>query len=79
MAPRSKAVASSATGSLPRFLTAAETAELLRTSRKAVYALAERGHLSGVVRIGRRMLVRSDVLLDRLDQRQVRSPKGGER
>ena len=51
-------------GTLPRLLTADETADLLRTIRKAVYALAERGQLSGVTRIGRRLLVRRDVLLD---------------
>ncbi len=36
----------------PVLLTAAETADLLRTSRKAVYAMAERGQLPGVTRIG---------------------------
>ena len=48
---------------LPPLLTAAETATLLRTGRKAVYALAERGQLPGVVRVGRRLLVRRDDLL----------------
>lgn len=75
--------------SLPAFLTADETASLIRTTRKAVYKMAERGLLPGVARIGRRMLVRRDVLLDidlqarRLTvQRsdwcgQVTVPKGG--
>ena len=54
-------------------LTADETADLLRTSRKAVYAMSERGQLPGVTRIGRRLLVRRDVLLDWLDQKRTRS------
>ena len=44
-------------------LTPDEVAELLRTSRKAVYAMVERQHLPGVTRLGRRVLFRSDVLL----------------
>ena len=58
---------------LPMLLTADETADLLRTSRKAVYAMSERGQLPGVTRIGRRLLVRRDVLLDWLDQKRTRS------
>lgn len=60
--------------SLPYLLTAAETAALLRTSRKAVYAMAERGFLPGVVRIGRRLLIRRDDLLEWLGSRAP-SPK----
>ena len=58
---------------LPVFLTVHETADLLRTSRKAVYVMAERRQLPGVTRIGRRLLVRRDVLLDWLDQKRTRS------
>ena len=36
-------------------LTVDETASLLRTTRKAVYALIERGQLPGVTRLGRRV------------------------
>lgn len=50
-------------------LTTGETAALLRTSRKAVYALIERRQIPGVVRLGRRVLVRSDVLIDWLRQK----------
>jgi excisionase family DNA binding protein len=57
-------------------LTANETAALLRTSRKAVYAMAERGQLPGVTRIGRRLLVRRDDLLSWLDERRAASPGG---
>jgi len=53
--------------SLPLLLTVSETAALLRTTRKAVYAMIERGLLPGVTRIGRRVLVRSTDLLDFLD------------
>ncbi len=60
-------------------LTADETAALLRTSRKAVYAMAERGLLPGVTRIGRRLLVRRDDLLSWLDERRAASPGGSRR
>jgi excisionase family DNA binding protein len=53
---------------LPTFLTADETATLLRTSRKAIYVMVERRQLPGVTRIGRRLLVRSESLLDWLNQ-----------
>ena len=59
--------------SLPVFLTADETASLIRTTRKAVYTMAERGLLPGVTRTGRRILVRSDVLLDYLRQESAPS------
>ena len=58
---------------LPVLLTADETADLLRTSRKAIYVMAERGQLPGVTRIGRRVLVRRDALLDWLDQKRAPS------
>jgi len=60
-------------------LTAEETAALLRTSRKAVYAMAERGQLPGLTRIGRRLLVRRDDLLSWLDERRAASPGGRRR
>jgi excisionase family DNA binding protein len=49
---------------LPMFLTVAEVAALLRTSKKAVYAMIERSQLPGVTRVGRRRLIRSADLLD---------------
>ncbi len=67
------------TTALPVLLTAAETADLLRTSRKAVYAMAERGQLPGVIRIGRRLLIRRDALVDWLDQKRAPSPKESRR
>jgi excisionase family DNA binding protein len=48
---------------LPLYLTAEETAVLLRTTRKAIYLLIERGQLPGVRRVGRRVLLRSSEVL----------------
>jgi excisionase family DNA binding protein len=47
----------------PFLLTPDEAALLLRTSRKAIYAMAERGQLPGATRLGRRLLIRTEVLL----------------
>lgn len=60
-------------GRLPALLTPAEVAGLLRTSRKAVYAMIERLQLPGIVRIGRRVLIREDALLDWLGQKSTPS------
>lgn len=59
----------------PVLLTPVEAAALLRTTRKAVYAMAARGLLPGATKIGRRLLIRSDALLDWLDQKTAPSPK----
>ncbi len=64
---------------LPELLTADETAALLRTTRKAVYAMVERGLLPGVTRIGRRVLFRRENLLHWLDQCRAPSPKESRR
>jgi excisionase family DNA binding protein len=53
---------------LPVFLTPDEAADLLRTSRKAIYVKIERRQLPGVTRVGRRVLIRTTTLLDWLDQ-----------
>ncbi len=55
-------------------LTIPEVAALLRTSRKAVYAMAERGQLPGLTKLGRRRLVRRDDLLHWLDRSRAPSP-----
>jgi excisionase family DNA binding protein len=60
---------------LPPLLTVDDAAALLRTTRKAVYVMIERGHLPGVTRLGRRVLLRSDRLLEWLDQNCASSPK----
>jgi len=49
---------------LPPYMTAVEVADLIRTSPKAVYTMIERHQLPGVTRVGRRVLVRSQVLLN---------------
>jgi excisionase family DNA binding protein len=58
---------------LPLLLNVDETAQILRSTRGAVYVMAARGQLPGVTRIGRRLLVRSDDLLDWLDQKRAPS------
>ena len=62
-----------AAAGLPVLLTVDETAELLRTTRRAIYVMAERQQLPGLTRIGRRMLVRSRDLLQWLDGRRSMS------
>ena len=60
---------------LPVLMDANDVAHLLRTTRKAVYAMAERGLLPGVLRIGRRLLFRQEAVLDWLRQKCAPSPK----
>jgi excisionase family DNA binding protein len=60
---------------LSLLLTVDEVASILRTSRKGIYAMIERGFLPGVTRIGRRVLVRRDDLLEWLRQKRAPSPK----
>ena len=54
-------------------LTTSEVADILRTSRAAIYAMVERGQLPGVTRIGRRILIRRDALLDWINQKHTPS------
>jgi excisionase family DNA binding protein len=63
------------TGTDQRMLTADEVGNLLRTSRSAIYAMVERGHIPGIVRIGRRLLFRRDDLLDWRHQKSAPSLK----
>jgi excisionase family DNA binding protein len=60
---------------LPLLLPVETAAELLHTSPKAIYAMAERGQLPGAVRVGRRLLIRRDELLDSLGGSRAPSPK----
>ncbi len=60
---------------LPLLLTVDEAAALLRTTRRAMYAMIARHQLPGVVRIRRRVLVRSADLLHWLDQKRAPSPE----
>ena len=59
----------------PVLLTVGEAAELLRTTRRAIYAMIERHQLPGVIRIRRRVLFRADDLLHWLDQKRAPSPE----
>lgn len=59
----------------PLLLTIDEAAELLRTTRKAMYAMVERRQLPGVVRIRRRVLFRTAALLDWVDRKSAPLPK----
>ena len=54
---------------VPILLTPDEVAGHLRTSKKAIYAMIERKQLPGIVRIGRRVLIREDAMLDWLGQK----------
>jgi excisionase family DNA binding protein len=56
-------------------LTIEEVAEVLRTTRKAIYAMIEREQLPGVRRLGRRILVSRQELLHFLDHTCASSPK----
>jgi len=56
-------------------LTTDEVAVLLRTSRKAIYVMAARGFLPGIVRVGRRLLIRREELLDWLRESRASSPR----
>jgi len=60
---------------LPVLLTVDEAAELLRTTRRAIYVMIERRQLPGVIRIRRRVLLRADDLLHWLDQKRAPSLK----
>ncbi len=61
---------------LPMLLTVDDAAALLRTTRRAIYAMIARRQLPGVVRIRRRVLVRSDDLLHWLHQSRTSSLDG---
>ena len=60
---------------LPLLLDVDEAADLLRTTRRAIYAMIERRQLPGVIRVRRRVLLRADDLLDWLDQKRAPSPE----
>ena len=61
------------------YFTTSEVADILRTSRAAIYAMVERGQLRGVTRIGRRILIQREALLNWLHERRAPSPEGDRR
>ena len=63
------------TAALPMLMTAAEVAALLRTTRTGVYAMVARHQIPGVIRLSRRVLFRTEELLEWLDQNRAPSPK----
>lgn len=65
----------SAPNGLPPLLSVPEVAAWLRTSKKAVYAMVDRGQLAGVVRVGRRILFDRAALIHWLDKRRAVSPE----
>ena len=58
---------------LPILLTVDEAADLLRTTRRAIYAMIARRQLPGIVRVRRRVLLRSAALLHWLEQKSAPS------
>lgn len=60
---------------LPFLMTVPDVAELLRTTPAAIYSMKERGQLPGVKQVGRRVLFRSDELVDWLRQKSASSLK----
>ena len=64
---------------LPHLLTADELADLLRTTRKAIYAAVSRGQLPGVVRLQRRVLFDEAEVVSWLSKRRAKSLEGHQR
>ena len=63
----------------PYLLTVDELArDYLRTSRKGVWRMAQRGRIPGVVKVGRRLLFRRDRVVRWLSENGASSP-GDER
>jgi excisionase family DNA binding protein len=60
---------------MPMLLTVDDAADLLRATRRAIYAMLERRQLPGVIRIRRRVLIRSAELLEWLVQKRAPSLK----
>jgi len=72
-APPPDRVAFSNGGAPSPLMNVAEVAEYLRTTPKGVYCMIARGALP-VTRVGRRVLVRRDVLERALDEKTATSP-----
>ena len=72
---RESTARSDRTSALPMLLTVDDAASLLRTTKRAIYAMIARHQLPGVIRIRRRVLLRADDLLHWLDQKRAPSLK----
>jgi excisionase family DNA binding protein len=64
---------------LPIFLKPEEAADLLRTTRKAIYVMIERRRLPGARKFGKRILIRSAELIDFINQQATSSLQGEQR
>jgi excisionase family DNA binding protein len=73
---RSRSLLRHGAAALPSLLTVREVADVLRTSPKAVYAMADRAQLPGVTRFNRRLLVSRDDLFAWLDEKRLAPAKG---
>ena len=73
--PRESTERSDRSPALPMLLTVDDAASLLRTTKRAIYAMIARRQLPGVIRIRRRVLLRADDLLHWLDQKRAPSLK----
>lgn len=69
MAITQRDTSSNTGGHLPSLLTVQDVAALLRTTKSAIYTMIERYQLPGVVRIGRRVLIREEELVKWLSQK----------
>lgn len=58
---------------VPHLMTVDEVAEMLRTSRKAIYALIYKGALPGVIRLSRRLLIHRGDVVEWIEQRRSAS------
>jgi excisionase family DNA binding protein len=56
-------------------MTVPEVAVLLRKTPKAIYSMIGRGQLPGIIRIGRRLLVDRQILVDWLRQKATVLPE----
>jgi excisionase family DNA binding protein len=73
--PRAPRQLTAGTREVPILLTPDEVAEILRTTRAAVYTMNHRGLLPGATSIGTRILFHADDLLQWLDQKRASSPQ----
>jgi excisionase family DNA binding protein len=64
---------------LPELLTADEVAAWLKTTRRAVYLMSQRGQLPDAVRVGRRVLWDRAALVEWISKQRAVSLNGDQR